>query len=110
MSIKLVCDGCGKAEEYQQSYGGIMPTVPPEWACITVNGPFIAVPAEEAPGKFKRQLLLSHINPAKPVIGPKQYLVCSAECGRKVCDVIQEYLENIYRKRATTRRKNEASS
>lgn len=110
MSIKLVCDGCRKAEEYQQSYGGIMPTAPPEWACIIVNGPLVAVPAEEAPDKFKRQLLQSHINLAKPVIGPKQYLVCSAECVCRVCDVIQEYLEKSYRKRTTIRRKNEASS
>ncbi|GEM_PF-3864316 len=102
MSIKLVCDGCGKAEEYQQSYSDTMLTIPSGWASIVVDGPFIAVPAKETPNKFRKQLLLSHVNPARPIIGPKQCLVCSAECSRKVCKVIQLYLENIYRKRPSS--------
>jgi len=99
MSIKLVCDGCGKAEEYQQSYGCNMSAIPSGWASVIVDGPFIAVPTQESPNKFRKQLILGYVNPARPVIGPKQFLVCSAECSRKVCEAIQLYLENIYRKR-----------
>jgi len=50
---------------------------------LLVYGPFLV---EMAGGRRAKVPL--HNNPARPIYGPKQYLICSAKCGHKVLDKI----------------------